>query len=137
MAEAVFAHKVAQAGLADRFEIDSCGTGHWHIGNPPHAGTRKQLSDHGIPTTHKARVIREQDLVDFDYVIVMDDSNYSDVSYMGEAKGVFQKMTDYDPSLGYNEVPDPYYTGKFDEVFSLVDRLSDKMLEAIRSERGF
>jgi protein-tyrosine phosphatase len=42
-AKAVFRHKVLAAGLADRFEIDSAGTGDWHIGKPPHPGTRALL----------------------------------------------------------------------------------------------
>ena len=49
MAEAVFRHQVKEAGLEDAISIDSAGTGDWHIGHPPHQGTRDILgsvSDH-------------------------------------------------------------------------------------------
>jgi protein-tyrosine phosphatase len=135
MAEAVFAHKAAAAGLSDRFLIDSAGTGSWHIGQPPHSGTRKELARHNIPTTHRARVVTEQDLADFDYILTMDDSNFDDVNALGIPKGKLRRFVEYDSSTGYQEVPDPYYTGHFDEVYDLVDKLSDGLLQTIREEQ--
>ena len=57
MAEAVFQHKVRAAGLEDEIESDSAGTGDWHVGQPPHQGTRALLARNGIEYTHKARLI--------------------------------------------------------------------------------
>ncbi|MFY7953475.1 MAG: low molecular weight phosphotyrosine protein phosphatase, partial [Armatimonadaceae bacterium] len=48
MAEALFRHRVVAAGLGDRIVIDSAGTGDWHIGKPPHQGTRDVLTRNGI-----------------------------------------------------------------------------------------
>lgn len=48
MAEAVFRHKVVKEGLEGAITIDSAGTGDWHIGRPPHEGTRKLLDRHSI-----------------------------------------------------------------------------------------
>ena len=43
MAEAIFRDLVKREGLQDRIRIDSAGTGDWHIGHPPHEGTREIL----------------------------------------------------------------------------------------------
>ncbi len=48
MAEAVFRNLVEKEGLAGQIKVDSAGTGDWHLGKPPHAGTRKLLDSQGI-----------------------------------------------------------------------------------------
>ena len=48
MAEALMRHKVENAGLADKISIDSAGLGAWHVGEPPHRGTRQVLDKAGI-----------------------------------------------------------------------------------------
>src|SRR5690554_5601609 len=80
MAEAVFRHYVEEAGLSHRIEVDSAGTGDWHIGNPPHQGTRnilrkQQISYDGI----KARQVNGEDFTSFDYIIAMDEQNLQDL----------------------------------------------------------
>ena len=65
MAEAVFRHLVTQAGLADRIAADSAGTGAWHVGEPPHHGTRRVLRERGIDYSHRARVVASDDLTRF------------------------------------------------------------------------
>jgi len=135
MAEAVFAHKANLAGIGDRFHVDSAGTGRWHVGDLPHTGTRKELSAHGVPYSHRARVIGSGDLIDFDYIITMDDSNFQDVTSLGESAAQIRRFVELDPSCGYSEVPDPYYEGNFAEVYALVDRLSDALLAEIRASR--
>ncbi len=73
MAEAVFRDLVSREGLEDRIEIDSAGTGDWHIGHPPHQGTRKILNENNISTEGLvARKIKIEDLTEFDYIIAMD-----------------------------------------------------------------
>src|SRR5690606_10512989 len=87
MAEAVFRHKVKQAGLDDWIAIDSAGTGDWHIGHPPHEGTRKLLDSKRIHWEGmKARQVKENDFHDFDYIIAMDQSNVNDLLAWNGAK---------------------------------------------------
>jgi protein-tyrosine phosphatase len=137
MAEAVFRHKVVAAGLADRIEIDSAGTGYWHIGEPPHRETRRTLDSKGISYAGMtARQIEAADLDLFDYILTMDDANYADVRTLGPSHAVVRPLLAYAPDLGLTEVPDPYYTGGFDGVYDLVARACDGLLAAIRRDHG-
>jgi protein-tyrosine phosphatase len=136
MAEAVFAHKVRAAGLADMIDTDSAGTGHWHVGSPPHHGTRRILAKYAIDYRHAARQIVASDLEKFDYVMTMDADNYENVRAMGVGKALVRPFLYYAPGASATEVPDPYFTGNFQEVFDLVDTASEGLLAAIRSDHG-
>jgi protein-tyrosine phosphatase len=136
MAEAYFRDLVKKKGLADQFEIDSAGIGHWHEGKPPYIGTRDKLDDVGISYDGiTARQIRSSDLDDFDYIITMDNQNYRDVIALRQeapTAKVFNYMAVVDNDL--EEVPDPYHTGKFDETFELIELGAEKLLTRILNE---
>ena len=134
MAEAVFMHKVRAAGLENVVEADSAGTGHWHIGNPPHQGTRAVLAQNGIEYAHRARLIVEADLNTFDYVLTMDDQNLRDVQAIGAGRAVIRPFLSYAPGSVVREVPDPYLVGGFEGVYALVDEAAEGLLKAIRAE---
>ena len=136
MAEAVFAHKVKAAGLEKEIEADSAGTGDWHLGQPPHRGTRALLSERRIDYTHAARLITAADLEDFYYVLTMDDQNLANVRALGTGRAVVRPFLEYAPHLPLREVPDPYLTGGFSDVYELVDAAADGLLAAIRVEHG-
>ena len=136
MAEAVFAHKVRAAGLQEKIHADSAGTGEWHIGKAPHHGTLEVLKKKGIEYVHLARVITSGDLKDFDYIVTMDAANLADVRRMPGAGTNIRPLLEYAPETGVAEVPDPYYDGRFDEVYALVDKASDGLLAAIRREHA-
>ncbi|AWB45762.1 phosphotyrosine protein phosphatase [Paenibacillus sp. CAA11] len=137
MAEAVFRHLVQQEGLASYFKIDSAGTGDWHTGKPPHQGTRGILDQYGISYEGMlARQVAEQDFTDFDYVIAMDDSNVSNLNKLMRGTGVKMiKLLDLVADAPNKNVPDPYYTGNFEEVYELVGKGCRALLEHIRRER--
>ncbi len=134
MAKAVFHHKVRAAGLEREIETDSAGTGHWHIGGPAHEGTLRILRQHNIPIDHRARQIDASDLEDFDYVIVMDEDNLANVRALGPGRATMRSLMEYALQTGVAEVPDPYYTGGFPEVFRLIDAATDGLLAAIRRD---
>ena len=136
MAEAVFQHKVRAAGLEDQIQSDSAGTGHWHVGNPPHHGTRALLARNQIEYAHQARLITEADLDTFDYVLTMDAQNLRDVQEIGAGKAVVRPFLDYAPHNPIREVPDPYLTGGFEGVYQLVNEAADGLLKTIRAEHG-
>ena len=136
MAEAVFRHKVRAAGLENAVEADSAGTGHWHVGNPPHHGTRAVLAQNGIEYAHQARQIKEADLDTFDYVLTMDNQNLRDVREIGAGRAVVRPFLSYAPDSGVREVPDPYLVGGFEGVYDLVNQASEGLLKAIRAEHG-
>ncbi len=136
MAEAVFQHKVRAAGLEDKIEADSAGTGHWHVGSPPHPGTRAMLARNQVEYAHQARLIVEADLASFDYVLTMDNQNLRDVQAIGTGKAVVRPFLDYAPSSAVREVPDPYMNGGFEGVYELVNKAAEGLLKAIRAEHG-
>jgi protein-tyrosine phosphatase len=137
MAEAVFRHKVRQAGLADRIQADSAGTGSWHVGERPHSGTRRLLAAKAIDYDHAARVIEPSDLSRFDYILTMDSDNLETVRAIAKRAGSASRakvapFLDFAANSRLSDVPDPYYTGNFEEVYSLVDAAADGLLSAIR-----
>jgi protein-tyrosine phosphatase len=136
MAEALFQHKVKLAGLEDQIQSDSAGTGDWHVGKPPHHGTAQALAEHGIDYAHQARVFCKEDLDRFDYIITMDEANHEAVEQLGSGPARVASLLSFALHLGIAEVPDPYYTGNFSEVYHLVDEATDGLLGAIRQEHG-
>ena len=135
MAEAVFRHKVHAAGLDSAIEIDSAGTGSWHLGSPPHPQTRAVLESNGISHAGmQARQIIAGDLDAYDYILTMDDSNLTGVRALGNARAVVRPLLEYAPHLGVTEVPDPYYVGGYEGVYALVDAACDGLLAAIRRD---
>jgi protein-tyrosine phosphatase len=138
MAEAVFRHKVNQAGLHHKIEVDSAGTGHWHVGEPPHQGTRLILDEHNID--HKgiqARQVKPADLKDYDYIIAMDEQNARHLKEMAP-EGTEHKiklLLEFLPESQSLNIPDPYFTGNFEQVYHLIDKSCDRLLQAILKER--
>ena len=132
MAEAVFRERVREAGLSDQIEIDSAGTGDWHAGKPAHAGTRGILAKNGLGSDHRARVIARADLDSFDHVVAMDGQNLRDIAALGRGRAVVSLFLDHATGTEVRDVPDPYYTGNFEEVYALVDAASIGLLAAIR-----
>lgn len=136
MAEAVFRHMVSAEGLEDRFLIDSAGTGNWHIGKPPHHGTRGILDEYGISYEGlKARQVSTEDFSEFDYIVAMDVQNEKDLRRLSQSEHAqIVKLLDLVSDMMNKEVPDPYYTGNFEEVYELVGKGCRALLERIRQE---
>ena len=134
MAEAVFAHLVCEAGLQDFVEVDSAGTGDWHIDSAAHPGTLFMLEQNGISYDGQGRQIRAEDLKAFDYVITMDDENLSNVRRLGKGTAHVAPLMSYVPDTDIGEVPDPYFTNGFEVVYMLVHEGCVRLLEAIRLE---
>lgn len=137
MAEAVFRRLVEQAGLSGRIEADSAGTGAYHVGEQPHAGTRQVLRERGIGCTHRARVVTPDDLAHFDYIVALDRDNLYDLRTMASrTTAEIGLLLDYAPGVGLRDVPDPYYSGRFAEVYDLVEQGCRGLLEHIVAARG-
>lgn len=137
MAEAVFRHQVKEAGLADKIEIDSAGTGDWHVGERPHQGTLAKMAEHGISTEGMcARQITVADAKYYDYIVAMDDSNMKNMrKVFGTTHAQMLRLLDVlDDDL--TEVPDPYYTGDFEQTYDLVKRASEALLIKIKREQA-
>ncbi|MDU0201270.1 low molecular weight protein-tyrosine-phosphatase [Paenibacillus sp. MAH-36] len=138
MAEAVFHHQVKQAGLEHAIAIDSAGTGDWHIGHPPHQGTRDILDKNQIDYKGmQARQVTSDDFVQFTYIIAMDESNVQNLAAFapepvdGEKRASIHKLLDFAPGRKDKNVPDPYYTGNFQEVYEMVEESCANLLTYI------
>lgn len=137
MAEAVFRKQVEEKGWAPFIRTDSAGTGDWHIGHPPHEGTRKILDQHRISYEGmQARQFSEEDFQVFDYIVCMDTKNLSDVRKIpgSDQHTKLIKFMDLLPEEKNDNVPDPYYTGNFDEVYRLVAKGCARLIERIQNE---
>ncbi|WP_347552501.1 low molecular weight protein-tyrosine-phosphatase [Pseudalkalibacillus hwajinpoensis] len=139
MAEAIFRSKVKKAGLNQQLEVDSAGTGDWHIGEPPHEGTSEILFKQSIPTDGiKARQVKQTDLDTFDYIVAMDAGNLGELHEMAGMKstGSISRLMDYVTDSEFEDVPDPYFDGNFEEVYEMVEVGCEKLLQHIQNEKS-
>lgn len=136
MAEGVFLHLVKAAGLEEEITADSAGTGHWHLGENPHHGTQRILAKNAILYAHRSRQISSQDFGAFEYFIVMDNMNLKDVLALGASDAKVSRLLDYTVHTGVAEVPDPYYTDGFEEVYRLVTAGCEGLLAHIRAKHA-
>ena len=79
LAEAIFNHKIKALGWNDKFHVDSCGTGDYHIGQQPDRRTIAAANQHNIPINHACRQLIKEDLAEFDYLLAMDESNQRNI----------------------------------------------------------
>ncbi len=134
MAEAVFQRLVDEAGLSEHFRIESRGTGAWHVGEPAHSGTRRVLAAHGIAYVGRAEQIGRPDVADSQtYLIAMDAENMATLRQRFGAHPRLYRLLDFAPHLSERDVPDPYDTGGFEQVYELVAAGCRGLLAAIRA----
>ena len=139
-AEGVFRHVVSEAGLDDRFHIDSAGTHAYHVGEPPDRRAQAAAEQRGYSLADiRARRVAADDFTRFDYVIAMDRDNERLLIEQAE-EAHRERITLFLPfaEASVDEVPDPYYGGAagFERVLDLVEEASNAMLEMLRSRHG-
>jgi protein-tyrosine phosphatase len=140
-AEAVMARLVAEAELEDAIELDSAGTGAWHVGSPPDARAADAAAARGVEMRGVARQVTAQDFEDFDLLIAMDAENRRNLRALApspEAAAKVRMLREFDPaSAGASDldVPDPYYGGEdgFDRVLDLVEAACAGLLAKLRA----
>lgn len=123
---------VRDAGLEDEIEIDSAGTGGWHVGAPPDARATQAAARRGLTLEGAARKFTVADFDDFDLILAMDSENLRDIRALApdeEARAKVRLLRG--PGL---DVPDPYYGGDdgFDTVLDQVEEACRALLEEIR-----
>ncbi len=140
LAEAVFREQVQHAELEDHFEIESSGTGKWHVGDKADGRMRKTARKHDLSLeAHTASQFAPGDLEAYDHIFVMDKSNLNDVLYLDEDdqyNGKVRLFREFDPEPGDFQVPDPYYGSGdgFEKVYRIVERTSEVLLERLVEE---
>lgn len=136
MAEAIFRDLIKKDGMEEYITVDSAGTGSWHIGEGPHHGTRKILKKNQISAEGLiARKIQSQDIDKFDYIVAMDSSNKETIEALRAdfPEGKVSILLDYVPEIADKNVPDPYYTGNFTEVYNLVEQGCKRLYDHIKA----
>ncbi|MBW7857105.1 MAG: low molecular weight phosphotyrosine protein phosphatase [Leptonema sp. (in: Bacteria)] len=140
-AEGAFLKLIQDRNLADQFEVDSAGTSSFHVGERPHADTRKAAREVGITLNSLARQFRFDDFDRFDWIIAMDHKNRKDIFALSNSSEQTDKVIlfrGFDPEGKDLDVPDPYY-GDFDgfqEVQQIVSRTAKELLDFFLSGKA-
>nr|WP_302477519.1 low molecular weight protein-tyrosine-phosphatase [Aeromicrobium stalagmiti] len=141
MAHVVLEDRLAKAGLDDRVEVVSSGTGGWHEGEPMDPRAAAVLRDAGYdPSRHRARTFSTDWYAENDLLLAMDHSNHADMT--DQAPTVAQQsqvrmFREFDPAAaeGDDEVPDPWYGGDdgFRHVLAMIERTTDELVARLPS----
>jgi protein-tyrosine phosphatase len=134
-AEAVLRHRLQAAGLGGRVEVDSAGTGSWHIGSPPDARSQRHAARRGYDLSAlRARQVSEDDFHRFDLILAMDHDNLADLQSLAPDGAMRAEVR----LFAEVEVPDPYTGGPegFERVLDLVEARSDAWTQVLLRRLG-
>ena len=137
LAEEVMRSKIKKYGL--NAEVDSCGIGGWHVGEPPDDRAQRTALKHGLDISHqRCRKITLNDFDNFDVIYAMDGEIFSKLSQMAlqgrkEQKKIKLFMNELYPNANL-PVPDPYSGGmiQFEEVWEMIDAGCEKIATLAR-----
>uniref|UniRef100_A0A3Q1FYA6 Low molecular weight phosphotyrosine protein phosphatase n=1 Tax=Acanthochromis polyacanthus TaxID=80966 RepID=A0A3Q1FYA6_9TELE len=112
IAEAVFRKMAMDAGVADKWVIDSGATSDWNVGSSPDGRGLACLRKHGIETSHRARQVTKADFTSFEYILCMDENNLSELNRKANLvknyTAKIELLGSYDPQK-QRIIQDPYY----------------------------
>jgi protein-tyrosine phosphatase len=153
-AEGVMRHLIAEAGLDGEIELESAGTGSWHVGHPPDARATSAAAARGIELVGEARRVTPADFDRFDLLVAMDRANRDELLAMAPdanarrrvyllrefegcdrgARRAKRRPAAVEAAGPELDVPDPYYGGEegFEEVLDIVERSCAALLEEMR-----
>ena len=133
LAEGILASKLPK----DKFLVDSAGTGHWHVGRQPDERSIATALKHGIDISNqKGKHFTPVFFDEFDYIYVMDNSNYDDVIFLAKTEAHKAKVKLILEELFPDDnvdVPDPYYglQNGFDMVYEMLDEATDILAQKL------
>lgn len=137
LAQPVVHRRFSEKGLD--VNVDSAGTGGWHAGAPADARAvvAGRLRGYDL-SSHTARIMSAKDFERFDLILAMDQKNITKLEKLrpvGNTTRV-ELFTASSPRLRSAEIPDPYYSGKFDPVIEMIEvaaeDLRDQLIAAVR-----
>jgi protein-tyrosine phosphatase len=135
-------HLLSEAGLSQRFTIDSAGTGAYHVGEPADARSAAEARRRGVELPSRARQFTTTDFDRFDYVVAMDRRNQRDLARLARTAADEAKiylLRSFDERKGADlDVPDPYYGegDGFARVFDICEAGCRGLLARLRAEAG-
>jgi protein-tyrosine phosphatase len=126
MAEHVLRRRALEVGLD--VDVDSSGTGGWHVGDPADRRTVRTLQEHGYTSAHAARKFQRGWFDDYDLVVALDREHLHDLRRLAptdEDRDKIRLLRSFDPQAPSDdlEVPDPYYGDQrdFEHVLELIE----------------
>lgn len=133
-------HRLEAAGLDEEVEIESAGTGSWHVGHPPDERSAAAALRRGVELGGAARQVDPGDFERFDLLVAMDHHNHADLRALApspEHEAKVRLLREFDPvavEAGDLAVPDPYYGegDGFERVLDVVERGCDGLIESLR-----
>ncbi len=133
LAHGIMQHLVEEDGLD--WEVDSAGTGSWHVGQKPDHRSIAVAKRHGVDiSSQRARQFQVSDFEEFDFIFVMDESNYADVILLtrNEEERAKVKLLIKD-----GKVPDPYYEDTlFEPVFQMIHTQCEELFTQLKNDNG-
>ncbi len=134
LAEGILASKLPK----QKFTVDSAGTGSWHIGHSPDSRSIATAKKNKIDISkQKGRQFNFTDFETYDYIYVMDKSNYDDVIALSKTEEQKNKVQIILNELYPNEnvdVPDPYFgmPNGFDIVYNMLNEVCDSIAQKLK-----
>ncbi|MBO9517009.1 MAG: low molecular weight phosphotyrosine protein phosphatase [Porphyrobacter sp.] len=139
LAEAALRHEAEAAGLD--IEVDSAGTGSWHIGKGPDPRSCDEARRHGIDiSAYRARQVTARDFARFDHIVALDASNLANLRRIAPAghEARLSLLLDHVPGLEGQDVDDPYYGGPegFETTWAQVSVAARNLVAELAPKRG-
>lgn len=139
LAEGLIQHAAESADL--NWQVDSAGTGAWHVGNPPDPRSRAIAKSHGLDIDHqRAQKVTSDMIKQYDLVLAMDRKNYADLQQMASSEVELQKiklLLDYVGLAQENgpDVFDPYWDDNgFEGVYQLIKAAAARLVAHYKEE---
>ena len=138
-AEGVMRRLLDDAGLGDRVDVESAGTGGWHVGEPPDERATLAARRRGITLSGAAQQVTPDDFRRFDLLIALDRANLRELLALAPDEDAAEKvrlLREFDPAAnGDLDVPDPYYGGDrgFETVLDMVEAACRGLIDELRA----
>ncbi|XP_035534779.1 low molecular weight phosphotyrosine protein phosphatase isoform X1 [Morone saxatilis] len=135
IAEAVFQKMATDAGVVDKWRIDSAATSTYEIGSSPDHRGQACMKRHDVPMSHVARQVTKEDFLNFEYILCMDENNLSELNrkakLVKDYKAKIELLGSYDPQK-QRIIKDPYYGSDedFEKVYEQCVRCCKAFLES-------
>lgn len=135
-AEGVMRKVLAEAGAEGEIEVESAGTGSWHVGERADPRAVAAASERGYSLESLGRQVSPSDFEEYDLLLAMDRSNHADLLSIAppDAREKVRLLREFDPKGGDLDVPDPYYGGHdgFNQVLNIIERSCEELLRELR-----
>lgn len=134
LAHRLFERIADERGVGHLFEVESAGTGSWHVGQNADLRMRETARQRGWELIHYANHLQQKDIAYYDHLVVMDESHHQYCKRLAKDDHInkIKYLREFDlEANGDMDVPDPYYGEQsgFDHVYDICERSCTSLLE--------